>query len=159
MMSYIPKNRIQLRELQASNLHDFHRIWSNPNATKWTTYGNCSTLSQSQTWLEILLLKNPSSRNYGVFLKESSRMIGIVGCFRTDSEVGYIFVEEFWGRGYASEALGKWLETYGGDGVIGAKVKAGNGASVKVLGKCGFVPVESTEGENLLAFERKAVKA
>jgi RimJ/RimL family protein N-acetyltransferase len=111
----------------------------------------------------------PGGLNYGVYLQSpvtsetsgiiaesaipatshSSRMVGIVGTFRSPpsdnkvAEAGYIFHPEAWGRGYATEALRQFLELFWEEkkdlSVVEAITTLDNNASQRVLEKCGFV--------------------
>jgi RimJ/RimL family protein N-acetyltransferase len=80
-------------------------------------------------------------------------MIGILGVFSTDpvAEVGYTFHPDYWGRGYATEALTAFMERYWVDRpdvkVVVGKCDVENGASGRVLEKAGFVRGEALEGE------------
>ncbi len=87
-------------------------------------------------------------------------LIGDMGCHDAspgNEEVGYMFLDEYWGKGYATEALNAYLEHYwslqrevcevdageGEDGeevpeVLRAITEAENEGSLKVLGKVGF---------------------
>ena len=56
-------------------------------------------------------------------------------------EVGFLFLPEYQGKGYATESLGGVLEyarTLGFESAV-AHVTEGNSASCRVLEKCGFV--------------------
>jgi RimJ/RimL family protein N-acetyltransferase len=66
-------------------------------------------------------------------------MIGYVCCFPVDDQehVGYWIDRAFWGRGIASRALKLLLEVVGRP--LYATVATANGASLRVLRKCGFV--------------------
>lgn len=112
----------------------------------------------------------PSVLNYGVFirpsqhvsppsstsettaaLQPSDRMIGILGVPGVSSppgtaEVGYVYDESVWGRGYATEALAAYMDIYWDHAkeidYMVAKVDPENIPSIKVLKKCGFVVVD-----------------
>ena len=82
---------------------------------------------------------------YGVELRESGELIGISGLLRRDEyqdiDLGYAFLPEYRGGGYASEAGAAVLRI--ASEVIGAKkvialVAPGNAASIRVLEKLGF---------------------
>jgi RimJ/RimL family protein N-acetyltransferase len=95
-------------------------------------------------------------------------LIGDMGCHDANpgtEEVGYMFMDEFWGKGYATEAFKAYLDHYWslerkeyirivdeGDGgektskddkeeeveMLRAITEAGNVGSLNVLRKCGF---------------------
>ncbi|HEY0590437.1 MAG TPA: GNAT family N-acetyltransferase [Thermoanaerobaculia bacterium] len=82
---------------------------------------------------------------YGVALKESGELIGISGLLHRDEyediDLGYAFLAEHRGGGYASEAGAAVLRV--ASEVIGARkvialVAPANGASIRVLEKLGF---------------------
>ncbi|GIK04951.1 hypothetical protein Aspvir_009050 [Aspergillus viridinutans] len=90
-------------------------------------------------------------------------------------ELGYIFHPDFWGKGYATEAvrglMGAWPGIYGrvnwgnveqeqeGSGEVVAITDKGNEASIRVLTKCGFESVEEfvdEDGTKCVAFVYKS---
>jgi ribosomal-protein-alanine N-acetyltransferase len=84
--------------------------------------------------------------NWGITLKNSSKIIGIIGHYRiqTDNyraEVGYILNPDYHNCGYISEAV-KRVVSYGFNEMqlhsIEAVIDPNNAASEKVLQKCGF---------------------
>jgi RimJ/RimL family protein N-acetyltransferase len=58
-------------------------------------------------------------------------------------QVGYWLGRAFWGRGVASRALSQFTSQFTVRPLT-ARVAIGNGASIRVLEKCGFVRVGST---------------
>lgn len=92
--------------------------------------------------------------------KEDGATVGGIGfkgapCNKT-VEVGYGIDEPYRGNGYATEALMalcNWAFAQPGVYFIRAEAEEGNPASVRVLTKCGFLPVgQGTEG---ILFEPK----
>lgn len=72
-------------------------------------------------------------------------------------EVGYNFGKKYWGRGYATEAMGQVVqyakESLGAKELVGRYARA-NASSGKVLRKLGFdyvrdIPYEANEGKRL----------
>ncbi|KAI5787205.1 GNAT domain-containing protein [Geopyxis carbonaria] len=153
-----PTPRLHLRPLSPQDLPDFHALWSSPAVTRWTPRQPSASLSVSHDYLASLLSRPRALANHAIL--EAGRMVGVVGVYAVNAQarerdVGYVLVEEAWGRGYATEALKIFLEAHGrmveeeeGEGWwwVG-KVKAGNGGSVRVLEKCGFVRDEVTAAE------------
>ena len=146
---------------------------TNPRVFYWKTP---DTPEEAMQWLKDRL-EDPLSLVYAVEIvfpdsnskPEEPIVIGFTGAHHLP-EVGYIFEPDFWGKGYATEALKAWLAMYWQqypDGhpslerTLGASqglpfLKAETGpegkASAKVLQKCGFVfekqrDVHEGEGE------------
>jgi RimJ/RimL family protein N-acetyltransferase len=67
-------------------------------------------------------------------------VVGIISCFQRDGQdhVGYWIDRAFWGQGIASRSLHLLLQEVVKRPLI-ATVATGNGASLRVLQKCGFV--------------------
>ncbi|KAH8812418.1 GNAT domain-containing protein [Xylogone sp. PMI_703] len=153
--------RLHLRKISVSDLDDFHAIWSNEEATQWSSTGPKKTLEESRSWLNGILPEvNPDGDNYAVFVRSKEgesrdhekRMIGIVGVysFSPAPELGYTFHPDVWGRGYATEALKAFLDVYWklrpNVSVIEAKTDVENVGSIRVLEKSGFSNVETLKG-------------
>lgn len=95
-------------------------------------------------------IANPDLREWYaawlVFLPDGERVGDL--CFKGLSsdgvvEIGYGFIPEHWGKGYATEAVGamtEWALKQPGVKFVEAETDENNIASQKVLKKCGFVP-------------------
>ena len=76
------------------------------------------------------------------------------------AELGYLFVPEAWGFGYATESLDALLKWYGNHGnsiadqgpgtIVKAIVHPDNKASVRVLDKLGFCQTGRTDNEEMV---------
>lgn len=61
---------------------------------------------------------NPKIENFAILLKDSEsehsklRMIGKVGIFQFPAEIAWMLHPDFWGKGYASEAVEGYLDWY-----------------------------------------------
>ncbi len=75
------------------------------------------------------------------------RVAGNVGCWEALGErlVGYWIGREFWGKGVATSALRAFVEEIGLR-PLHARVARTNGASIRVLEKCGFVVCGAEKG-------------
>jgi len=94
-----------------------------------------------------LFAKNDRGYHYGVFLKKSKRLVGIVEIsilLRVHYElaaISYFIHNRDWGKGYASEALAAALKAAFGDlklHRIESVMDPGNKASAKVARKAGM---------------------
>jgi RimJ/RimL family protein N-acetyltransferase len=170
-------HRLRLRRLSESDLKNFHEIWSNEIATRWSSSGSKKSLEESKTWMDGLLpANNPGGDNYAVFVRQEEimtsncplskgisstverdeRMIGVVGVFHFSpvAELGYIFHHDVWGRGYATESVEAFLSIYwksrSAVNAVQAKTDAENESSIWVLRKCGFREVARLPGNIIL---------
>jgi ribosomal-protein-alanine N-acetyltransferase len=84
--------------------------------------------------------------NFAIFLKDSNKFIGwggfgVIDCFYPEKEIYYLIGKEFWGNGYATEAMTSlinyYFNTIGLTRII-ALTKPENIASSKVIQKIGF---------------------
>ena len=164
----IVTSRLLLRPLTPSDVTSFHLLRTDPQVVRWTTTpSGDADEAATLRWLERFLPPKDSNTYVLAVCEQSdpSLAIGSVGCHLPEPpECGYMLRREWWGKGYATEALKGWLESYwklprrevkreeggtlrvsdgytdpdqGTEYLIGSTDKE-NGASQKVLGKCGF---------------------
>ncbi|KIW20281.1 hypothetical protein PV08_00856 [Exophiala spinifera] len=153
--------RLLLRPVRQSDLSDFHILRTQTEVMMWTSSGKPDVDEQAtQIWLNRFLPPNDATTfNFAVEeLSVPGKVIGVMGCHIAEPpEVGYMFVKEAWGMGYATEAVQAWLQAYWrlprkevviGDDVnddtfipetLKADVDRGNMASVRILARCGFL--------------------
>ena len=157
MKMQIETPRLLLRPFQLSDASANFKMDSNPNVIKYLPVEPHVDIEQS-----IALVKNVIQQyeDFGigrvaVELKETGEYIGWSGFkLHTDVmnnhkdfyELGYRFQEEYWGKGYATEAA-KACMKYGFEvlklDVIYAVAYANHSASLSVLKKAGFQFVET----------------
>jgi RimJ/RimL family protein N-acetyltransferase len=84
------------------------------------------------------VLGDPANAARAVLL--DGQVVGYISCFPMDGEdhVGYWIDRAHWGRGIASRALHLLLREVARRPLV-AVAATGNGASLRVLQKCGFV--------------------
>ena len=81
---------------------------------------------------------------FAIRLKETGRLIGIISCFDEKDgscEIGYGIGSGYWNRGYATEAVHRFLEFLlreKGLKTVYASFFTGNDASRRVMEKCGM---------------------
>lgn len=114
--------RLILRPLQASDLAVYHEIRTSTAVMKHSQLRKPDPdLAFTKTKLDPSLL--PQSRaagteTYLLGVEERSHpgiLIGDMGCHDASpgkEELGYMFLERFWGKGYATEALQAYLNHY-----------------------------------------------
>ena len=154
--------RLRLRALTPADLEDLCRLWMDPRVTAWI--GEHTRADVERELGEHI----DSQRANGFSLwavedRASGRFLGDCGLQLLEMrgpevEVGYELLPEVWGAGLASEAVAATLAAAFGalelERVI-AVVKAGNGASLRVLEKSGLRPAGTrvAYGEEMLLYE------
>jgi ribosomal-protein-alanine N-acetyltransferase len=139
--------RLRLRETRESDIEDLFRVYSDPEVTR---YYNLDTLTDLEQARQIIRRRQEAlSRGHirwALCLKEDDRYIGSCGLpfsleYWRVAELGYELARDLWGRGLMTEAVPAVCR-YAFDALgmqrVEAQVMPGNGASIRVLEKCGF---------------------
>lgn len=145
-------SRLNLVMLTDQDSEDIFRLFSNEKVIEYYDLG---ALKQSSQALSLITFFNSRFQNgtgirWGIRLKESNRLIGTCGFNAWSSkmksaDIGYDLMPDFWGYGYASEAVSEVLmAAFSGllpCGVLNrvqADTIPGNDASESLLLKLGF---------------------
>ncbi len=116
--------------------------------------------------LEDLNFSSYPGRNdlFAIRLKETGRLIGILSLFNEKDgacEIGYGIGSRYWGRGYTTEAVKRFLEYLfdeRGCRRVYASCFSGNDASRRVMEKCGMRCDHFSENElRYLGLERDLI--
>ena len=130
MSIIIQTERLLLREILDSDLEGMFALDNNPNVHKYLGNNPILTIDKSLEYINNIqkqYLENGIGR-YAVILKETNQFIGWCGLkYITESEnghvdfyeIGYRFIEAFWGKGYGYESAKAWL----GYGLNSMKIK------------------------------------
>ncbi len=169
-------SRLLIRPMTMDDLADLHILRTQYDVMKWTSTTKVDVdHAFTTTWLERYLPPNDSRTSIFVIeeLSNPGRVIGAIGSHVAEPpECGYMLRTEYWGKGYATEALRGWLQIYWelprrevdvddkiddlerhvDDAgvlreVLRAEIAADNVPSGNVLEKCGFVRGGSEEIE------------
>lgn len=105
--------RLTLRALtQEDTLTYFTRIGSSRAVTKYMLWQPHKDISESAASIQKVLRRYEEGRCYrwGITLREDDSLIGIIELLRFDEAAGscsfaYMLGEDFWGKGYGTEAL------------------------------------------------------
>ncbi|KAF2271377.1 acyl-CoA N-acyltransferase [Westerdykella ornata] len=156
--------RLLLRPLLLSDAPAVNLMRSDPEVMKHTPIKPCNDVEKSKEWIQGCHTRL-NCWNFCVELlpscpdpppREGTRVIGLMGAVRAP-EIGYMFHRDYWGKGYATEALRVFLPLFfahydGEDGTerfeyAEALTDTELVASQRVLAKAGFVYVETREGD------------
>ena len=114
---------------------------------------SCEANPEQRQWYAAWFIELPTGERIGELCFKGLSSDGIV-------EIGYGLLPEFWGNGYASEAviaMTEWASKQPGVKMIEAETDVGNIASQRVLEKAGFVPTGRTGEEGPRFVWRDAV--
>ena len=131
--------RLRLRPAKPDDLEPLHAILSDPRAmTYWSSppHGN---IDQTRDWLSSMIAID-AAEGEDFIVEHDGKLVGKAGLWRFP-EIGFILHPDFWGRGFAREALALVLDrAFGVHGLpkVEADVDPRNAASLKLLESLGF---------------------
>lgn len=157
----IETERLILRKLIPSDDEAMFLLDSNPNVHRYLGNKPVTSIEESREYINNILIQyiqNGVGR-FAVILKETNEFIGWAGLkFITEPvnerlnfyDIGYRFIEDYWGNGYGQEAAKAWL-AYGFKQLkiqkICAYADVKNKESRKILEKIGLQPISEFDDE------------
>ena len=147
-MRVLESNRLSLRRLTLADAEFILGLVNQPSWLRFIGDKNVRTLDDARNYLRTGPLDMYQRFGFGMFMverKEDGVAVGTCGLLKRDilpePDLGYAFLPEFWGQGYALEAATAMLE-YGHYSHeltrILAIVSPGNERSIRVLERCGM---------------------
>lgn len=140
--------RLELRQLALRDAPAAFAFRSDVEVTKWLTWGPDQRLEDTRSFLERVIAQREQGEppGWGTVLQETEQLIGAIWLNHWDerlkvADVGYALNQDFWNRGYMSEALTAVVRAAFEDfdaSRIDANVDVENTASARVLQKVGF---------------------
>lgn len=140
--------RLVLRPVQEGDVADIYAIYSDETALEHFAREPLPDLAAAREMFENNLAfdDDKAAQFWAICLAESDRMIGTFTLFHISetnrrAEVGYILNREFWGKGYASEALNCMIDYCFETlefGRLEADVDPANAGSLRLLERNGF---------------------
>ena len=131
--------RLVLRPAREDDLDAIHAILSNPQAMTYWSSPPHETIEQSREWLQKMIgVRLPEGED--LIIEHDGEVIGKAGLWRFP-EIGFILHPDFWGQGYAQEALKLVIDrAFDVHGLprIEADVDPRNLSSLKLLSRLGF---------------------
>lgn len=147
-MPELSSPRLLLRRLSREDAADFYEYARLPSVTEYLLWYPHSGMEHTRRYLALIEREYRMGMFYdwAVVLRESGKMIGTCGFAAIDSpnacgEVGYVLNPDFWGQGYAPEAV-RAVMAFGFGTLslhrIEARYILGNDRSRRVMEKCGM---------------------
>ncbi|MDG2264986.1 MAG: GNAT family N-acetyltransferase [Candidatus Marinamargulisbacteria bacterium] len=147
-LNSIRTDRLLIRPLIASDSSALFDIFSNPMVTEYAIGYPHETVVESQNYIQSVLdaYTQGTAAIWGITVRDAQEVIGIIGyelwfSDHNRAEIGYTLRQDYWGHGYATEAL-RGVASYGFSQLklnrIEATAQPDNTASWHVLQKAGF---------------------
>jgi RimJ/RimL family protein N-acetyltransferase len=138
--------RLLLRPFAASDVEAIHAVYSDPEVMRWVGTGPLASRGATERLLDSYSAHQGTLgfAFWAVLERATGELIGDAGLHRTalgETELGYTLARRAWGRGYATEAAGAWVDAAFGELAIDeviALAEPPNHASLHVLDKLGF---------------------
>lgn len=110
-MIEINTNRLRLRAIEENDVRRIFECWaSDDEVTKYLTWLPHTSVDVTKrvvdSWMDDY--KDPDCRRWGIELKESGKLIGMIDVVHiTDGcpVIGYVLGRNYWNRGYMTEAF------------------------------------------------------
>lgn len=145
----IETERLLLKRITNEDVKEVFELRSNPETMKYIPRPLVKNNEEALAHIALLdeNINNNTGINWGITIKGDPKLLGIIGFYRMQpenyrSEIGYMLLPEFHGKGIVPEAVKRLIE-YGFKDLklhsIEAVIAPENIASEKVLQKCGFV--------------------
>lgn len=142
--------RLQLKEITLSKLNFVHELHSLPETDEFNTLGIPENIAETEKimndWHANQQIEPRPAYVFSISLKDSLQFVGLTGMkmgkenYKT-AEVWYKLHKDFWGKGYATEALNELL-AFGFNELNLHRIEAGcaveNIGSIRVLEKVGM---------------------
>ena len=148
MDKIIDTGRLILRRFTLDDLPAFYQLCSRPEIIRYAQSTPLASMEEARAFMLAAPFQDYATYGYGRFAcvwKDSAEVIGFSGLKYVpeigDTELGYRFLPEFWGRGLATEAGRASIEFARADlglSRLVAMVHPDNLASARVLTKLGF---------------------
>jgi RimJ/RimL family protein N-acetyltransferase len=134
---------VALRNVIESDLPIFFEHQLDPEATRMADFPPRDTNAFMNHWSRILADDSIVKKTILIEGKVAGNIVSFIQ--DGEREVGYWLGKEFWRRGIATQALIQFLEIVEERPLI-AHVAEHNAASIRVLEKCGFLPIRKESG-------------
>lgn len=148
MNAELQTERLRLCQIKINDAPALFSFWSDPDVTQSMNIAPFQHVDQAVEMIHFLskLTSERKAIRYSIFLKKTDQIIGSCGFNYFDfenarAEIAYDLGKDFWGKGFAPEAVLALLHYAYNDlnlNRIEAKVEPQNKNSIKLLNKLGF---------------------
>ncbi len=163
MQTIFETKNLAVRKLKISDFEPFHEMQSDYNVMQYVS-AKVMTFQENKKELPHLIdLYNLPNNNFWIYAierKSDSVFIGTVAFVKDENkedEIGYRFLERYWGNGYGTEIVNGMVQYCKQQGFtkLIACVVNNNIASAKIVRKAGFKFVEDFVSDDLKVPEQK----
>lgn len=140
--------RLVLRKCGENDLTEFFRLASNPNVTTWITWETHKFMEETAAFIKLLAdgYENGTCMTWAMCDKATDKFMGLISFTNIkekhfSGELGYWIGEEYWNKGYTTEAMKRIIEySFGTMGMhrITAAHCVENLSSARVMVKAGM---------------------
>ncbi len=148
-MTILETSRLTLRLIGGQDAPFILRLLNEPSFLRYIGDRDVRTVDDARAYIEKGPIASYRAHGFGLWLaqlRQDGTPIGMCGLLKRDTladvDIGFAYLPEYWGRGYALEAATAVMEH--GQRVLGiprivAIVSPDNVASIRLLGKLGLV--------------------
>lgn len=146
---YYENDCIIIRPIEKDDYVDIHEYASNPNVKQYIGWPLMATEDETKDHVDLMISRNEAQTHIyaSVVEKSGNKVIGTLMIFGFDeaanhAEIGYVFGESCWGKGYGSQAVGVLCDfAFKERGLrkVFARIVEINVGSAKVLKKNDFI--------------------
>jgi RimJ/RimL family protein N-acetyltransferase len=142
----IRTERLLLRRATMGDTAAMHAIMSDPRAMRYWSNPPHKTFGETERWMASMVEGDPSDRDDFIVTLDG-RLIGKLGAWKLP-EIGFLIDPAYWGRGYASEGLGAFIQRRRdlGSTELTADVDPRNLSSIMLLARHGFMETGRASG-------------
>jgi ribosomal-protein-alanine N-acetyltransferase len=135
--------RLRLRRALPDDLQAMHAILSDPRAMRYWSSLPHTDIAQTREWLDGMIASPPEESDDFIVVLDGA-VIGKAGCWRLPA-VGYILHPDYWGQGFATEALTAAIAHVFANfplPALIADVDPRNASSLALLARLGFKEIQ-----------------
>lgn len=109
--------RLTLRKCEERDINEFFRLASNPNVTTWITWETHKFMEETSAFVKLLTdaYEKGTCMTWAMCDKETDKFMGLISFTNIkeknfSGELGYWIGEEYWNKGYTTEAMKKIID-------------------------------------------------